>query len=74
MAAQAGLYMALDMDLTNGSGPCDPAYIDDSATHDLGETYQVAICAGGLDTAIGAFSATMLYDDTLNTRPRHRAG
>ncbi|MCJ7491913.1 MAG: LamG domain-containing protein [Dehalococcoidia bacterium] len=66
-AGQGALALALDMNVSNGSGPCDP--IDDSADRALGESYQVAICVGGLQQAVAVFSATVLYDDYLNFAP-----
>jgi hypothetical protein len=66
------IHYALDMDVTNGTGPCNP--IDPSATHMVGDTYQVAIClvsasvygggAGGGPPA--AFDYQIQYDKTLN--------
>jgi len=62
-----GAYVALDMDVTNGSGPCDPT--DSSATHSAGETYEVAICIDGLTSAVASFEAVVKYDDSLNLAP-----
>jgi len=66
-AGQGALSLALDMNVSNGSGPCDP--IDVSADRALGESYQVAICVGGLQQSVAVFSATVLYDDYLNVAP-----
>ena len=38
--AQAIVTVALDVDITNGSGPCDP--IDATAAYDPGDTFDVA--------------------------------
>ena len=64
VAAQAGLYMALDMDITDG-GPC--ADIDDSVVHAVGDpNYGVGICLSGISAALGSFEVSVRYDDTLN--------
>ena len=39
---QFDVHLALDMDVTNGSGPCDP--IDAMANVPVGQTYAVAVC------------------------------
>lgn len=65
-AAQQGLTLALDMDITDG-GPC--ASIDDAAAHSPGDEYDVALCIGNMSTAIGQFFASVFYDDTLNSSP-----
>ena len=64
--AQQGLTLALDMDITDG-GPC--ASIDDAAAHGPGDDYDVALCIGNMSTAVGAFQASVFYDDTLNSSP-----
>ena len=64
--AQAqGMTLALDLD-TSG-GPC--ATIDDSATHAEDDTYNVGVCIGGMQAALGAIQLSVLYDDTLNSSP-----
>jgi hypothetical protein len=63
--AQAGMYLALDLD--TGGGPC--ADIDDDVTHNVGETYNVGVCVGGMETALGAIQFSVFYDDTLNSSP-----
>jgi len=68
--AQEGPYLALDMDVTNGSAPCDPAYIDASAVRSFGESYKVAVCIAGLEgSPVWSFYIAILYDDTLNYAP-----
>ena len=64
--AQQGLTLALDMDITDG-GPC--ASIDDAAAHSPGDEYDVALCVSNMSTPIGAFQASVFYDDTLNSSP-----
>jgi len=63
--AQAGLYLALDLD--TGGGPC--ADIDDDVTHGVGDNYNVGVCVGGMETALGAIQFSVFYDDTLNSSP-----
>jgi len=65
------LTISLDMDTTNGGGPC--AVIDSSTSHSgadpvSGPVYDVAICATGLYQGfpIGSFTFDVLYDDGLN--------
>ena len=65
-AAQQGLALALDMDITDG-GPC--AGIDGVAAHDPGDDYDVALCIGNMSTAVGQLFASVFYDDTLNSAP-----
>jgi len=67
-AAQYGPVVSLDMDTTDG-GPC--ADIDASASHEIGESYDVAICVEGLyeGNPIGGLIFDILYDDTLNRAP-----
>jgi len=62
------IVVSLDMDTTDG-GPC--AHIDSSASHDTGDSYDVAICVEGLYEGfpIGLFALDVLYDDTLNRAP-----
>src|SRR4030042_3623827 len=48
--AQAGMYLALDMD--TGGGPC--ADIDDATTHNVGDSYTVGVCIGGMGRGLGA--------------------
>ena len=64
------LHLELDMNVTNGSGPCDP--VDASAEHRYNDTYQVAVCVTGLteeNPPIGGFTLHVSYDDTLNRAP-----
>jgi len=56
--------LALDMDPTNGSGPCNP--IDDSRNVGIGDTYQVAVCLVDAVKPPAAFQFGLLYDDNLN--------
>jgi len=63
------LHLELDMNVTNGNGPCDP--VDASAAHGYNDTYQVAVCVTGLEkgTPIDWFTFDVIYDDTLNKAP-----
>ncbi len=68
-AAQDGLTVSLDLDITDG-GPC--ADIDSSVEHDpAGANYDVAICVENLYEGypIGVAAFDVLYDDTLNSAP-----
>ncbi len=69
--AQSPVSVVVDMDPTNGTGPCNP--IDTSRNTVVGETYQVAIClvnmpplSGGIGGPPAAFNFQLVYDDTLN--------
>jgi len=63
------LHLELDMNVTNGSGPCDP--VDASAEHGNNDTYKVAVCVTGLREKfpVRGFSLDVVYDDTLNRAP-----
>jgi len=61
------LHMELDMNVANGSGPCDR--VDDQATHGYNDTYQVAVCVTGLTHPVAEFYVAIEYDQTLNLVP-----
>ncbi|MDI6858179.1 MAG: DUF11 domain-containing protein [Dehalococcoidia bacterium] len=63
------LHMEIDMDITNGNGPCDP--VDWEASHGYNDNYGVAVCVYGLYIGfpIGTVAFDVLYDDTLNLAP-----
>ncbi|MDI6857824.1 MAG: hypothetical protein QME71_05865 [Dehalococcoidia bacterium] len=66
------LHMEIDMDVTNGSGPCDPAATDNvGPQRQLGVEYEVAVCVHGLYLGFppGTVAFDVLYDDTLNLAP-----
>jgi hypothetical protein len=63
--AQGGMFLALDMDTVGG--PC--ADIDDATTHAVGDNYNIGVCVGGMQTALGAINFSVFYDDTLNSSP-----
>jgi len=67
-AAAPDIVVSLDMDTTDG-GPC--THIDSSTSHNVGDSYSVAICVQGLylGLPIGQLSFDVLYDDTLNRAP-----
>jgi len=67
-AAAPDIVVSLDMDTTDG-GPC--THIDSSTSHNVGDSYSVAICVQGLylGLPIGQLSLDVLYDDTLNRAP-----
>ena len=62
--AQNKPTLALDMDITNGDGPCNP--IDDTRGVNVGDTYQIAICLTDAPVPPGPFNIEVLYDDTLD--------
>jgi hypothetical protein len=63
--ATDGASLALDIDITNGSGPCNP--IDpESAISGDGTEYKVAICLTDAEKPPAAFNVELLYDDTLD--------
>ena len=63
------VHLELDMDITNGSGPCDP--VDHAAAHPYDSTYGVAVCAYSLPVGspLGTLGFDVIYDDTLNKAP-----
>ena len=64
--------IALDMDITNGLGPCAP--IDAAATYLPDATFDVAVCATNLNQSVGFFTMNIdwdnpgLFDSTAMTR------
>jgi len=56
--------LEIDMDPTNGSGPCNP--VDSTAEHEVGEDYAVAVCLTDSPAPPFVFYFTLLYDDTLS--------
>jgi len=67
VAAQEAPTIQLDMDPTNGTGPCDINHIDASRTTTPGATYQVAVCL--VDDGVGAPAAInfdLSYNNSLN--------
>ena len=63
--AQDSASLALDMDITNGSGPCNPIDTVRGTSPDQPE-YKVAICLTDSAVSPGAFEFTLVYDDTLD--------
>ncbi|MGD0116386.1 MAG: hypothetical protein ABSC13_10390, partial [Dehalococcoidia bacterium] len=59
-----GTRLELDMDPTNGTGPCNP--VDTTVQHQTGDTYVVAVCLTDAPSAPSAIDFTVTYDDTLN--------
>ena len=57
-------HVELDMDPTNGTGPCNP--VDATAQHATGETYAVAVCLSDSPQPPGGFQFDLTYDDTLD--------
>ena len=61
--AQSTPTVALDMDPTNGSGPCDP--VDNVRAIVTGDEFQVAVCLTN-GRPPGGFQLYIKYDDELN--------
>ncbi len=57
--------LALDMDITNGSGPCDPIDPTRGTSPDEPE-YKVAVCLTDSEPSPAAFEFNLVYDDTLD--------
>jgi hypothetical protein len=53
------------MDITNGSGPCNPIDPARGISPDEPE-FKVAICLTGAEVPPGAFNVELIYDDTLD--------
>jgi len=64
-AASQTPSLQVDMDPTNGSGPCNP--IDSNRVTQAGETYAVAVCLVDAPSAPAAFAFDLAYDDTTNS-------
>jgi hypothetical protein len=62
--AQDTAKLALDMDTTNGNGPCDP--IDDTRSVNVGDTYEIAVCLTDAPAAPASFGIEVFYDNTLD--------
>jgi hypothetical protein len=63
--AQDGASLSLDMDITNGSGPCNP--IDpEGGSSGNGADFKVAICLTGSAVPPAAIDVRVIYDDTLD--------
>jgi hypothetical protein len=56
--------LSVDMDPTNGAGPCNP--VDTSANEPVGANYTVAICLTSSPAEPAGFEFQVVYDDTLN--------
>ena len=63
--AQDGPSVALDMDITNGSGPCNPIDPERAISGD-GAEFKVAICLTGAVLPPHALNIELLYDDMLD--------
>lgn len=61
------IHLEIDMDPTNGTGPCNP--VDTTRNVTNGQTYTVAVCltSAGDGESPAAFGFNLLYDDTLDT-------
>jgi len=68
VAAQTPPSVQIDMDVTNGTGPCDINHIDHTRTTAVGQTYTVAVCLVDADAASPpvSFSFNIAYQDNLN--------
>ena len=56
--------LQLDMDPTNGTGPCNP--VDATTTVTVGSNHDVAVCLTNAGAEPNAFSFDLVYDDALN--------
>jgi len=63
-AEEGTASLALDMDPTNGSGPCNP--VDGTHGTNVGDTYQVAVCLTDAPSAPSAFQFEVIYADDVN--------
>jgi len=64
---QGAFELAIDADVENGNGACDP--IDDEADVEAGATHQVAVCVLNPPVPIFAFLTRVVYDGQLNRAP-----
>lgn len=64
VSAQSNATLALDMNPTNGDGPCNP--IDAHASVARGSTFQVAICLTDAAEPPAAFNIELNYDNSVN--------
>ncbi|MCJ7490645.1 MAG: hypothetical protein MUP15_00540 [Dehalococcoidia bacterium] len=62
--AQNKPTLALDMNPTNGNGPCDP--IDGTRSVNAGDTFEIAMCLTDALTSPKDFDIRVIYDDTLD--------
>lgn len=62
--AQGDTALALDMNVDNGSGPCNP--IDATRGVNVGDTYQVAVCLTDSALPPAAFQFDLVYDQTID--------
>jgi len=63
--AQDTPTLSLDMDITNGDGPCNPVDPTRATSGDEAK-YEVAICLADFGAPPAAFQFDLLYDDTLD--------
>ena len=63
-SAPPNATVEIDMNPTNGAGPCNP--VDATVHHSTGQTYAVAVCLTDSLAAPAAFGFTLRYDDSLN--------
>ncbi|HUS82015.1 MAG TPA: hypothetical protein VM013_02005, partial [Dehalococcoidia bacterium] len=67
VAGAEGPTLTLDMDTTNGSGPCNP--VDNARAVNVGDTYQIAVCLSDSPKAPAAFNFDIFYDTSLVQSP-----
>jgi hypothetical protein len=58
--------LELDLDITNGAGPC--SIVDTNRSVNVGSSFDVAVCAT-LPAPIAAFNFRLIYDDTVILAP-----
>jgi len=64
---QAGFELAIDANVENGNGPCDP--IDSEAFVAVGTAHRVAVCVVNPSEAPFAFLTRVTYDGQLDVAP-----
>ena len=62
--AEGNAALVIDMDPTNGSGPCNP--VDTARSVNAGDTYQIAVCLTSVGLPPAVFQFDLLYNDNLN--------
>lgn len=64
---QGDFELAIDANVENGNGPCDP--IDSEADANVGAVHRVAVCILNPPEPPSAFLARVVYDGQLNRAP-----
>jgi hypothetical protein len=64
---QGDFELAIDANVENGNGPCDP--IDSEADANVGAVHRVAVCLLNTPQPVFAFLSRVVYDGQLNRAP-----